>query len=471
MSASSETRDIATDVTVYGATGFLGYYVCKYLLAAMVDSPRPFRLTLAGRNRSKLEERKESLNAGASVVDVFVADSSDAAALVQMATRTQVVLNCAGPFAKYGTNVVAACAQTGADYVDITGEVTWVALMRSKYGSVAKESGARIISLCGFDSVPSDLSIYAAVQALRKGSKEGESIEIERGCSWHSCMGGANGGTLHTALDIPVDVRGCIMTREGNRRKVPFFFEDPLALTHPSKVRYNPDYQECRDTMALSEWWNQVPSFDSIVNGGVSVGFFMAGANAKVVQASAVVLDYGPNFYYRERYFPVGFRWTRLLGVFSIVPAFLYQVSLLAIVAVFKFPILGKKAAEILLPAGGGWRSGLPEAVIEKCYTQVYADVRTKENDAGCVDRATCFIAFEGDPGTLATAQSVSESALALVFNRPELPSRSEDGFGTPAELLGPVLLKRLQESKVRKVQITTTVRKQVPLKECSMYM
>eukprot|EP00977_Amphora_coffeiformis_P022375 scaffold10856_cov229-Amphora_coffeaeformis.AAC.26 len=58
-------------------------------------------------------------------------------------------------------------------------------------------------------------------------------------------------------------------------------------------------------------------------------------------------------------------------------------------------------------------------------------------------------------------AQCVSEAALALLLDRADLPERSEDGFGTPSELLGnALLLNRLQESPVRHVEFATQVRK-----------
>jgi short subunit dehydrogenase-like uncharacterized protein len=71
----------------------------------------------------------------------------------------------------------------------------------------------------------------------------------------------------------------------------------------------------------------------------------------------------------------------------------------------------------------------------------------------------------------LVTAQCVGEAALSLVHNRSELPARSEDGFGTPAELLGPVLLKRLQESKVRAVKVVKTERRNAPKHETQVYV
>ena len=78
---------------------------------------------------------------------------------------------------------------------------------------------------------------------------------------------------------------------------------------------------------------------------------------------------------------------------------------------------------------------------------------------------------FQGDPGNLVTAQVVSEAALALVWDRSNLPGISDDGFGTPAELLGKVLLKRLGETKVRPIKIVTKVQKDSPKRDSQLHM
>jgi hypothetical protein len=60
---------------------------------------------------------------------------------------------------------------------------------------------------------------------------------------------------------------------------------------------------------------------------------------------------------------------------------------------------------------------------------------------------------------------------MALVLDRDILPPRSEDGFGTPAELLGHVLLKRFKETKVRPVEVKTSVRTGTPKDEMKIYI
>jgi short subunit dehydrogenase-like uncharacterized protein len=458
MSKQDKSR---TDITVYGATGCVGLYICQYLLAASDANEQSIRLVLGGRNKAKLEKRMESLESkNGSTMEVFVADSSDLAALTKMAEQTKVIVACAGPFQHSGTNVVAACANTGTDYVDITGEFFWVAKMRQQFSEAAKKSGARIIPLCGFDSVPSDISVLAAVEALRE--VRGGDVEIETGTSWHIPGGAANAGTVHSALDIPVDVKSMFLNSSGKLRKVPFLVEDPLCLAHPTNVRHNPEYDGIRNAQAAAEWWNQLPCFDSVLGYAMSLSFFMAPVNAKVVNASSVALNYGPNFTYRERWAFLGFRIMRAMGIISAIPAIMIQFMIGVFAALVKFPYLGKKLIDTFYPPG----LGVPDFINRACSCEVYTEVTSK---AGAptrdrnIDRAACHIYFEGDAANIVTSQCVGESALALIHNRSDLPKRSEDGFGTPAELIGMVLLKRFKENKVRKVGIETKVEKDAP--------
>ena len=454
-----------SDVTVYGATGMTGKYISRYLMDVANKHGKSLSITLAGRNPSKLESRKEMLlseqgeaNSKDTTLDVFVADSKDIEKLTEMAKRTSVVICCAGPFERYASGVVQACATTGTDYVDITAEVEWVAKMRQQWGPAAAKSGARIISFCGFDSIPSDLAVLGAVQAFRK--TRGDNVELTQGSTWHVIMGGANGGTLLTAANMPMDIQRMVLHHpEKTLRKVPLFVFDPLVLTHPTQVRHNPDFQSRRDELAFAEWYNQLPSLERMLGWSVSIPFFMGVANSKVVHASAIACDYGPKFVYYERNFPLGWSLSGYLGILTLIPALMAQLSILFVLSVMRIPVLGSWLLQTLVPPG----SGLPDSVNARGYAQVYAEVTAPAaapTNPSHVDRATCFMAFEGDPGNLVTAQCVCESALALLWHRDDLPPKSTDGFGTPAQLLGPVLLQRLKDTQVRPVEFFTKFRK-----------
>jgi short subunit dehydrogenase-like uncharacterized protein len=277
-----------TEITVYGATSFVAKHVLRYLVEAVEaeesSSSATIRITLGGRNPTKLKAIKEDpefVNSKA-IADIFVAPGSDLGLLKEMAARTSVVINCAGPYSQYSNLVVQACAEMGTDYVDITGEGYWNAVMRQKHGAAAQESGARIISMCGYDSIPTDLVVFAAVQALKAQMGGNATVPIEEIKVWHQALGIANGGTVHTAVDYEWDaLNDFTKTEKQSRslRKVPFMVGDPLQLTHPSNVRYNPDFEKTKNSFAMGEWLNQMITFDRNFFFGVSIPMPMAAIN------------------------------------------------------------------------------------------------------------------------------------------------------------------------------------------------
>jgi short subunit dehydrogenase-like uncharacterized protein len=200
----------------------------------------------------------------------------------------------------------------------------------------------------------------------------------------------------------------------------------------------------------------------------ISLNFlFSAAVNTKVLNASAVALDYGPNFVYNERFLPVGFKMTTRMRLVSLVPALIVQIATMIGGLLLKLPFIGSFLIKLLAPPGSG-------ASAEECrqgVTEVYAEVSTAVDKAtGLVDRANCHMEFTGDPANWVTSQCVSEAALALIMDKDKLPPRSKDGFGTPAELLGTVLYDRLKNSKIRPLMVCVDVRKGTSPMEWRMY-
>lgn len=76
-----------------------------------------------------------------------------------MASQTKLILNCVGPFRHYGDPVVAACVETGCDYLDICGEPEFMEKMEAVYHEKAVENGSLVVSACGFDSVPAEFGL------------------------------------------------------------------------------------------------------------------------------------------------------------------------------------------------------------------------------------------------------------------------------------------------------------------------
>ena len=190
---TSPSRDL--DVVLHGATGFTGTLTAEYLAE---HAPAGLRWALAGRNVAKLEgvrERLAALDPGLADLELIEADSGDRDALDAMARRAKVVISTVGPYVEFGEPLVAACAEAGTDYVDLTGEPLFVDQMYVKYHSVAEKSGARIVHSCGFDSVPHDLGAYYTVKQLAAKGPVAVRGVVRAG-------GVPSGGTIHSAMGI-----------------------------------------------------------------------------------------------------------------------------------------------------------------------------------------------------------------------------------------------------------------------------
>ena len=176
------------DIVLFGATGFVGELTAEYLAQ---HAPESARIALAGRSGAKLEALRQTL--GTPAWGVLVADVADEAAIKALAAAGRVVISTVGPYLKYGEPLVAACAAAGTDYVDLTGESEFVDLMYLRYHAVAKQSGARIVHSCGFDSIPYDLGALFTVSQLP------DDVPIAlRG--FGGATGSISGGTFHSAV-------------------------------------------------------------------------------------------------------------------------------------------------------------------------------------------------------------------------------------------------------------------------------
>ncbi|MDJ0655076.1 MAG: saccharopine dehydrogenase NADP-binding domain-containing protein [Xanthomonadales bacterium] len=157
----SESR--AFDVLVYGATGFTGRLVAEYLARQYGDS---MSWAMAGRSADKLARVREEINAPPHTA-LLTADADSASSLEAMVNQARVVITTVGPYQLYGNELVAACARTGTDYVDLCGEPAWMHQMIGMHSEAASRSGARIVFSCGFDSIPFDLGVLLLQEKAR----------------------------------------------------------------------------------------------------------------------------------------------------------------------------------------------------------------------------------------------------------------------------------------------------------------
>jgi short subunit dehydrogenase-like uncharacterized protein len=154
------------DIIVYGATGFTGQLVAEYL-AQNYGGKRDPKWAMAGRSLEKLASVRDAIGAPADTV-LIQADAGDPASLQAMVDQTRSILTTVGPYQLYGTELVAACAASGTDYLDLCGEPVWMRQMIDAHEATAKSSGARIVFSCGFDSLPFELGVFFCQETVRK---------------------------------------------------------------------------------------------------------------------------------------------------------------------------------------------------------------------------------------------------------------------------------------------------------------
>ena len=145
------------DIVVYGATGFTGQLIAEYLATHYTGKDAP-KWAMAGRSLEKLASVRDAIGA-ASDVALIQADASDRTSLEAMVDQTRSVISSVGPYQLYGSELLAICAASGTDYLDLCGEPVWMRQMIDAHEATAKASGARLLFSCGFDSLPFELGV------------------------------------------------------------------------------------------------------------------------------------------------------------------------------------------------------------------------------------------------------------------------------------------------------------------------
>ena len=253
------------DVVLFGATGFTGALTAEYLAGKANGG---LRWALAGRNPAKLNRLRGRLtqsNPACAQLDLLQADAGEPDSLQEIASSTRVVITTVGPYIKYGETLVAACAEAGTDYVDLTGEPEFVDLMWLRHHQRALETGARIVHACGFDSIPADLGAWFTVQQL----PEGVPIRVQ---GFVQARGTFSGGTLHSAVIAFARARELIKVSRQRSR----------AEGQPAGRRIRMITPLVRHQGRLGGWAVPMPVLDQ-----------------QIVLRSASALDrYGPDFSY-----------------------------------------------------------------------------------------------------------------------------------------------------------------------------
>lgn len=382
-------RDL--DIVLFGATGFTGRLTAEYLAR---HAPDGLRWALAGRNRDKLEEVRNHLatiSAGAADLELLHADVTDPTSLVQVAERARVVITAVGPYLAYGEPLVAACADAGTDYVDLTGEPEFVDRMYLRHHRAAVASGARIVHACGFDSIPHDLGALYTVEQLP------DDVPITlRGVVRSGGM--ASGGTIHSALNQFARARQMKEAYSARRRA-----EGKPADGRRSRAVSGRPHKDS----VLGYYLLPLPTIDPIV----------------VARSGAALPAYGPDFRYSHY---AGTKTIRYAAGGAVVVG---TLAAAAQVGPVRKLLLGRVAQG----------EGPDEARRDKSWFTV-----DFVGEAG--GRTVHTRVSGGDPGYTETAMMLAESALCLALD--DNPPTA--GQVTTAQAMGDNLLARVQAGGLR---------------------
>ena len=268
----SNTKEL--DLIIWGATGFTGQLVSKYLYKKY--SKTDLKWGIAGRNKGKVSDVAKQLNID--VDKIFIGDCNDIESLIKLTSRTKVICTTVGPYAKLGTNLIEACVKTNTNYCDITGETQWIRKMIDKYHSKAKENKIKIINSCGFDSIPSDMGVfYSQKKFFEKTGKYANKINMRVA----GAKGGISGGTYNSLSNVLEEAR---VDKEVRKTLI-----NPYGL-NPIDKQTGPDKADLQSVV-----------FDKVSNSWIAP-FVMAGINTKFVRRSHALIDfkYGVDFSYDE---------------------------------------------------------------------------------------------------------------------------------------------------------------------------
>jgi short subunit dehydrogenase-like uncharacterized protein len=373
------------DLVVHGATGFTGRLVVEYLLQRY-PAGSGLRWAMGGRSADKLAAVRDEVGAPADT-PLVVTDSADPASLAALMAQTRLVLTTVGPYQLYGNELVAACATSGVDYVDLCGEPAWMRAMIDAHEAQARASGARIVFSCGFDSIPFDLGVLVLQNEMK--ARHGHPASRVRG-RVRKMKGTFSGGTAASLK--------ATMAAAATKPGVLDLLRNPFALT--------PGFEGPRQPSGTK------PMLDEALGLWVAP-FVMAAINTRNVHRSNFLLGHawGADLVYDEML---------ITGAGEKGEAFAHAV-----------------AADKSLGAEGGPKPGEGPSRAER-EAGHYDVLFLGEDTAG--HQVRVGVTGDRDPGYGSTSKMIAEAAVCL------LESATPGGIWTPASALGTALVARLQE-------------------------
>jgi len=376
------------DIVVYGATGFTGQLVAEYL-AAQYKGDKSLTWAMAGRSKDKLASVRDAIGAPADT-PLIVADASDPASLKAMVAQAKSIITTVGPYQLYGSDLVAACAAAGVDYFDLSGEPVWMRQMIDAHEATAKSSGARIVFSAGFDSIPFELGVLCVQEEAKKvfgapASRVKGRVRDMRG----TFSGGTAASARATFAAAAKDLSLVAMLQN-------HFVLTP-GVEGPKQPRANkPMLDE-----DLGQW---------------AAPFVMASINTRNVHRSNMLMNYpyGKDFVYDEMI---------LTGVGE-----QGEANAKRVVAAVNAERMG--ASDGPKPGEGPSKEERENGLYDLLFVAIAPDGK----------QVRAVVKGDRDPGYGSTSKMISECAICLLRDAPDVPA----GIWTPGAAMGHRLIKRL---------------------------
>ncbi|KAJ9474571.1 Saccharopine dehydrogenase [Pseudozyma hubeiensis] len=395
------------DLVVFGATGYTGQLVCKYLIA----HPAKPTWAVAGRSASRLSSLKTNLSLPDSV-GVIEAETSSYKSLTSMTSKAKVLINIVGPYRPFkAIEVVRACVETDTHYVDLSGETGFNKDCIDEFHLQAQAKGVVIANSVGFDSLPFDLSTYLAAQKVKQLTGGKSDVKIAE-CAY-DLPDSLSAGTLASAISMVSEKQQMFSVRG-----------DWLSpISKPASLVFN-----------------TVRYFDQRRRWGAQNTFSIH--NTRIVNRTWGLLQhhkspqaYGQAFNYREG---------------AIVPFKLYGIVFSYINALSIWLLMNVALVRTFMKKSMPANSGPSEKSLVNCRMRV--DTVATANDG---TRAICSMSAKGHAGYLLTARMIVETALTIIDDKSDNPLGGAKGGVLTAALVG---AERLAERLVEfgQFEITT---------------
>src|SRR5579859_5390900 len=374
------------DIVVYGATGFTGQLVAEYL-AAHYRNDKALKWAMAGRSLDKLKSVRDAIGAPVDT-PLIVADASDAASLQAMVAGTRSVITTVGPYQYYGNELIAACAASGTDYLDLCGEPVWMRQMIDKHEAAAKASGARIVFSCGFDSVPFELGTFCVQEEAKRVFGAPSSRVKGRVRDMRGTFSGGTAASGRASFEAVAKDLSLVA-----------ILNDPFALTPGFKGARQPKGNKPVYEEDMQSW---------------TAPFTMALINTRNVHRSNMLMGfpYGREFVYDEMV---------LTG-----PGEKGEANAKKVMAANN----EKTGPNARKPGEGPSKEEQENGLYDLLYIAVGPDGR----------EARISVKGDRDPGYGSTSKIISECAICLLRDTPDVPA----GFWTPGAAMQHRLIKRL---------------------------